>query len=110
MINELEYNLSELQKALINDMSWLLNESNDYNMVINVGESPNIKSFQVHTNVLRARSLYFRAILSSNHHLSSNGRGNSMIEITQANIKPDVFDIMLKYISYLFPFLSFIKR
>ena len=94
---ELDNTVSELQKALVNDLSWLLKESNDYNMIVNVGESPNIKSFKVHTSVLRARSLYFRAILSSNHHFSSNGR-NPLIQITQANIKPDVFDVMLKYV------------
>ena len=92
-----DYTVSELQRGLINDLSWLLKESNDYDMIINVGEPPNIKSFRVHTSVLKARSLYFRAILSGGHHFSSKGK-NSSVEITQENIKPDLFEVILKYV------------
>ncbi|RIA87858.1 hypothetical protein C1645_877770 [Glomus cerebriforme] len=90
----LNYMLSELQNGLVNDISWLLGESNNHDALINIGDSPNIKSFKAHTNILSARSLYFRAILS-NGNLEKN---NSVIEITQANIKPEIFEIILKFL------------
>ncbi|RGB39416.1 hypothetical protein C1646_740112 [Rhizophagus diaphanus] len=86
--------VSELQKGLINDMYWLLKESNNHDAVINIGEAPNVKSFKAHTSILSARSLYFRAILSNGY---SNKR-NSLIEITQSNIQPEVFEIILKFL------------
>ena|SRR6266542_2749378 len=89
---KLDYMVSELQKGLMNDLYWLLKESNNYDALINIGDSPNIKSFKAHRSVLSARSLYFRAILSNNQ---SNG-SNSMIEITQTSIQPDIFDIILR--------------
>jgi hypothetical protein len=84
--------VSELQKGLINDMYWLLKESNNHDAIINIGEAPNVKSFKAHTSILSARSLYFRAILS-NGYLNKR---NSLIEITQSNIQPEVFEVILK--------------
>jgi hypothetical protein len=90
--------VSELQKGLISDLYWLLKESNNHDAIINIGEAPNVKSFKAHTSILSARSLYFRAILLNGH----SNRRNSLIEITQTNIQPDVFDVILKYVSYYF--------
>ncbi|POG69941.1 hypothetical protein GLOIN_2v1776507 [Rhizophagus irregularis DAOM 181602=DAOM 197198] len=86
--------VSELQKGLINDMYWLLKESNNHDAIINIGEAPNVKSFKAHTSILSARSLYFRAILS-NGYLNKR---NSLIEITQSNIQPEVFEVILKFL------------
>ncbi|PKY53717.1 hypothetical protein RhiirA4_472080 [Rhizophagus irregularis] len=86
--------VSELQKGLINDMYWLLKESNNHDAIINIGEAPNVKSFKAHTSILSARSLYFRAILS-NGYLNKR---NSLIEITQSNIQPEVFGVILKFL------------
>uniref|UniRef100_A0A1D1YLU2 Actin-binding protein IPP n=1 Tax=Anthurium amnicola TaxID=1678845 RepID=A0A1D1YLU2_9ARAE len=84
----------ELQKGFINDLYWLLKESNSYDALINIGDSPNIKSFKAHKSILSARSLYFRAILSN----SNSNKKNSFIEITQTNIQPDIFEVILKFI------------
>src|SRR5947209_5928521 len=63
---------------LSKDLSLLLSENEDYNMIINVGEYPNVKQFKAHSIILRVRSSYFRAALSSewakieNNHITFN--------------------------------------
>ncbi|CAG8742148.1 27534_t:CDS:2 [Dentiscutata erythropus] len=86
---------------LSQDLCWLLDESNDHNILIYAGEVPNTKTFKAHINILRARSLYFRAVLSSKL-LSSNFKkdpNNSFItEWYQPNISPETFEVLLRYI------------
>nr|CAG8447144.1 157_t:CDS:2 [Entrophospora candida] len=59
VINSLEF-LSKLS----NDISWLLHNSDDCDVLIQVGEEPNSKRFPCHIAILRARSSYFRRTLS----------------------------------------------
>ncbi|GBB87514.1 hypothetical protein RclHR1_00140018 [Rhizophagus clarus] len=91
---KLNHMATDLQKGLLYDLYWLLKESNNHDAVINIGEAPNVKSFKAHTSILCARSLYFRALLSSGH----TNKRNSLIEITQTNIQPDVFDAILRFL------------
>ncbi|RIA90648.1 hypothetical protein C1645_823100 [Glomus cerebriforme] len=79
-----------LSKNLLN----LLEEADDYNVSIQVGEKQNIKEFRAHSNILRARSPYFKIALSSDWVKKENG----IIVFTKPNISPTVFEIILRYI------------
>src|SRR2546421_373474 len=75
---------------LSKDLSLLLSENEDYNMIINVGEHPNAKQFKAHSIILRVRSSYFRAALSSEWAKVEN----NYITFTKPNINPRVFEII----------------
>ncbi|GBB94411.1 hypothetical protein RclHR1_02350010 [Rhizophagus clarus] len=79
---------------LSKDFSLILNDADDYNVIINVGENENAKEFRAHSVILRARSPYFKSALSSCWVTKKNG----MIIFDKKNIKPNVFDIILRYI------------
>src|SRR5947208_14714048 len=49
---------------LVNDLTNLFNESDYYDMEIEVGENDSIKIFKAHSNILKSRSSYFKAVLS----------------------------------------------
>ncbi|CAG8520155.1 11902_t:CDS:2 [Diversispora eburnea] len=83
----------ELLSGLSRDLSWLLEDSNDHNILIHTGEIPNTKTFKAHTNILRSRSLYFRAVLSSKLFIQSNPVIDT--EWNQTNISPEIFEVML---------------
>jgi len=57
-----------------------------------VGEEPNIKEFRAHSNILRARSPYFKIALSSDWVKKEN----DVILFTKPNISPTVFGIILR--------------
>ncbi|EXX70565.1 hypothetical protein RirG_086230 [Rhizophagus irregularis DAOM 197198w] len=67
-------------------ISLMLSDADDYNVNIQVGENENIKEFHAHSNVLRARSPYFKSAFSN----------NNMIEFENPNINPTVFEIILR--------------
>ena len=48
------------------DPSLMLNDADDYDVIIQVGDNQNTKEFRAHSNLLRARSPYFKSALSSN--------------------------------------------
>ena len=47
-------------EKLSNNYLELLDDKEDFNIIINVGESPNAKTFRAHSAILKYRSLYFR--------------------------------------------------
>jgi hypothetical protein len=51
---------------LSKDFSLILNDADDYDVIINVGENENTKEFRAHSVILRTRSPYFKGVLSSN--------------------------------------------
>ncbi|CAG8698463.1 16327_t:CDS:2, partial [Dentiscutata heterogama] len=58
---------------LSKDFSQLLAESDDYDVVIRAGEEPDVKEFNAHSNVLHARSPYFKVALSNKWANRNNG-------------------------------------
>ena len=48
------------------DLSLMLNDVDDHNIIIQAGKYQNVKEFCVHSSILRARSPYFKSALSSN--------------------------------------------
>ncbi|RHZ46433.1 hypothetical protein Glove_621g55 [Diversispora epigaea] len=85
---------SEFYEILAKDLSKLLEEYQDHDMIIVVGEEPNIKTFYVHSNILRVRSNYFKTFLSANWIR----REDDKIRFSKPNIDPEVFAIILEYI------------
>ncbi|CAB4433044.1 unnamed protein product [Rhizophagus irregularis] len=79
---------------LSKDFSLILDDADDYNVIIKVGENQNIKEFRAHSVILRARSSYFKGALSSNWITKQN----NMIMFNKPNVTPTVFDMILKYI------------
>ncbi|RGB41559.1 hypothetical protein C1646_793802 [Rhizophagus diaphanus] len=79
---------------LSKDLSKILNDSNDFNVIIQVGENQNIKEFRAHSVILSARSTYFKSALSTNWIT----KRNNMFIFNKPNITPIVFEMILKYI------------
>jgi len=77
---------------LSKDLSLILNNSDDYNVIIKVGENQNVKEFQAHSVILRARSPYFKSALSNRWVTKKN----DMILFNKPNITPIVFEMILK--------------
>ncbi|CAG8845454.1 28430_t:CDS:1, partial [Racocetra persica] len=81
----------EFYESLSTDFNQLLEESDDYDMIIYVGKEPNVKKFYAHTVILRARSTYFRRALSRDWAKKENGS----IVFQKPNITKDVFLFIL---------------
>jgi hypothetical protein len=79
---------SELSK----DLSQILNDADDFNVIIQVGENQNTKEFRAHSVILRARSPYFKRAFSAEWIKKEN----NMIMFNKPNIAPIVFDMILK--------------
>ena len=78
--------------GLSKDFSLILNEADDFNVIIQVGENQNTKEFHVHSVILRARSPYFKNALSSNWVTKKD----NMIMFSKPNFTPTTFDMILK--------------
>ncbi|CAI2171368.1 4483_t:CDS:2 [Funneliformis geosporum] len=80
--------------GLLKDISLMLNDGDDHNVIIQVGENQNTIEFRAHSNILKARSPYFKRVFTS----GLVTRSNNMFEIKKTNINPTVFEMILKYI------------
>ena len=80
---------------LVNDLTNLFNESDYYDMEIEVGENDNIKIFKAHSNILKSRSSYFKAALSGGWVKRSE---NGIILFEKKNISPKIFEVLLMYV------------
>ncbi|KAF0471126.1 BTB-domain-containing protein [Gigaspora margarita] len=78
----------------IKDFSNLLENSEDFDVKIKVGEEPNIKEFKVHSYILSARSVYFKTAFSPPWARRENG----IIIFNKPNISPSVFEILINYV------------
>ena len=78
--------------SLSKDFSLILNDADDFNVIIQVGENQNMKTFRAHSVILRARSSYFKSALSTDWIKTEN----NMIIFNKPNISPTVFGMILK--------------
>ena len=78
--------------SLSKDFSLILNDADDFNVIIQVGENENMKTFRAHSVILRARSSYFKSALSTDWIKAEN----NMIVFNKPSISPTVFDMILK--------------
>jgi hypothetical protein len=78
-----------LLEGLSRDIGKLMDFNDEYNVIIRVG---NHHEFKAHSLILRVRSPYFYAALSSNWARSQN----NVIRFEKPNISPDVFESILQ--------------
>ncbi|RIB25722.1 hypothetical protein C2G38_2165242 [Gigaspora rosea] len=79
-------------EQLSQDLTQLLENEYEYNVIIEVGEQPNIQLFKGHSAILYQRSLYFR------QNFVNAIKNNNIIEIKLPHISPKLFNIIIKYI------------
>src|SRR6266511_2984559 len=80
---------------LVDDLTNLFNESDHYDMEIEIGENDNIKIFKAHSNILKSRSSYFKAALSGDWIKKAE---NGIILFEKKNISPRIFEVLLMYV------------
>jgi hypothetical protein len=78
--------------GLSKDFFSILNDADDFNVIIQIGESQNAKEFRAHSVILRARSPYFKTALSADWVT----RKGDMIMFSKPNITPTIFGMILK--------------
>jgi len=83
---------SEFYSSLFQDLSLMLNNADDYDVIIQVGDDQNMKEFRAHSNILKARSTYFKAALSNDWVVKKNNQ----FEFKKPNMDPIAFEIILK--------------
>jgi hypothetical protein len=89
---------SFLYPNLSKDLSLILDDADDYNVIIKVGENENTKEFRAHSVILRARSPYFKSALSS----SWITKKNDMIMFNKPNITSNVFDMIIRSVKIFY--------
>ncbi|RHZ75063.1 hypothetical protein Glove_217g289 [Diversispora epigaea] len=82
-------------EKLSQDLTELLNDKEEYNIVIEVDQEQNKKIFTAHSTVLRYRSSYFNKELTN---AIPNDDNNNIKTITKPDISSQMFEIILKYI------------
>ncbi|CAG8650019.1 11983_t:CDS:2 [Dentiscutata erythropus] len=94
-----------LSATLLDDISRLYIDADDYNVIITAGQGDDAKVFKAHTVILRSRSSYFRVALSPNWAKKIPSQYNhefntqcDALYFSKPNISPKVFEIILKYI------------
>ncbi|CAG8802127.1 17466_t:CDS:2, partial [Racocetra persica] len=86
---------SEFLTTLSNDLSWLLENAENCDVVLQAGQEPNVRKFHAHIAILRARSNYFKRALAK-QWVKHEEDGLSIFQ--KPNIYPEVFEEILKYI------------
>ena len=84
--------ISRFHSGLSKDFSSILNDADDFNVIIRVGENKSTKEFRAHSVILRARSPYFKSAFSSNWITKKK----DMFTFNKSNVTPVVFDMILK--------------
>ncbi|RIB15000.1 hypothetical protein C2G38_1609565 [Gigaspora rosea] len=84
---------TKIIEKLLNDYIELLNDEEDFNVIINVGKILCVKTFKTHSIILRYRSLYFR-----NELANINKDKNNIKTINLNHVSIQQFDIIIKYI------------
>ena len=77
---------------LSNDYEKLFETEIGYDVIIYVGEEPNIKEIHAHSNILSIRSQYFRSAFSNEWAEKKNGK----FIFRKPNVSPHLFNIILR--------------
>ncbi|RIB07717.1 hypothetical protein C2G38_408983 [Gigaspora rosea] len=80
-------------EQLSSDLNELLKNNNEYNVIIEVGQAPNIQAFKAHSIILNSRCLYFKDLLST---MTYNSNHLKIVKLTDISV--EVFDIIIMYI------------
>src|SRR5579863_8227934 len=84
---------SKLVQVVTKNYEKLLSNPRFHDVVINVGEEPNVKTFRVHSQILATQSPYFATALSSDWARRDE---NNIINFNKPNISPRVFELIIK--------------
>ncbi|EXX72057.1 uncharacterized protein OCT59_029134 [Rhizophagus irregularis] len=76
----------------------ILEDDEYYDVAIEVGKEPNVKTFHAHTIILCYRSPFLRRSLVFNIVSDGKNSGRILAIIKLPNISPEIFQIILKYI------------
>ena len=74
------------------DLSSMLKDAGNHNVIIQMGENPNVKEFRAHSNIIKTRSPYFNSVLSTRWII----KNNVMVEFKKPKITPIVFEMAFK--------------
>ncbi|GBC19303.2 BTB/POZ protein [Rhizophagus irregularis DAOM 181602=DAOM 197198] len=85
---------SKFWAELSSDYEKLFETETGYDVIIYVGEEQNIKEIHAHSNVLCARSQYFRTAFSNEWAEKRDGK----FIFKKSNISPKLFNIILRFI------------
>ena len=83
---------SKFLVELSNDYEKLFKSEIRYDVIIYVGEEPNVKEIHAHSNILCIRSQYFRIAFSNEWAEKKDGK----FILRKPNISPRLFDIILR--------------
>ncbi|RIB11289.1 hypothetical protein C2G38_119043 [Gigaspora rosea] len=84
---------TNLLNKLSNDYLKRLDDKEDYNVIINVNDAQNTKTFYAHSAILRQRSSYFHERL-----VKTKKNKNNIKKITLTNVTIQHFEIIIRYI------------
>ena len=83
---------SKFLTELSNDYERLFENEMGYDVIIYVGEEPNVKEIHAHSNILSIRSKYFRTAFSNEWADKKDGK----FILRKPNISPHLFNIILR--------------
>ncbi|GBB93255.1 hypothetical protein RclHR1_02140008 [Rhizophagus clarus] len=84
----------KLESDVIKALDGLLENKVNCDVIIHIGEKPDFKEYHAHSIILGCRSKYFNEILFND----DIKRKEEKYIITKQNIKPQSFDVILKYL------------
>ncbi|EXX63402.1 BTB/POZ protein [Rhizophagus irregularis DAOM 181602=DAOM 197198] len=79
---------------LLQNLLEILDDEEYYDIIIEVGNDPNVKIFRAHMVILNYRSPYFRRILSTNKKKNDG----ALSHIKLPKILLEIFQIIIRYI------------
>ncbi|CAG8633117.1 5288_t:CDS:2, partial [Dentiscutata erythropus] len=79
---------------LSGDLLNILNDADEYDVIIQAGKEPDFKEFKAHSVILRARSPYFKIALSDKWAKNKE----DIYYFAKPNISPAIFHLILRYI------------
>ena len=82
----------ECSQEVTNDLEKLLEDDEEYNVIIYAGENENVKEIYAHSTILRMRSQYFRTAFSKKWAEKKDGK----FIFKKPNISPQFFKIILR--------------
>ena len=83
---------NKLLTKLSQNLLEILNDEEYYDVTIEVGNDPYVKTFRAHMVILYYRSSYLRRILSTNKKKNDG----TLVHIKLPNILPETFQIILR--------------
>ncbi|GBC03102.1 hypothetical protein RclHR1_00050010 [Rhizophagus clarus] len=81
---------SEYLQEVADGLEKLLENENDFNVIIYVGENEHLKEIHAHSHILRTRSQYFRTALSKEGSEKKDGK----FVLRKHNISPQLFKVI----------------